>query len=170
MTMIISLTTVFQRQVNASEDHIRVTECLSIKEDKARLACYDQTTSALLQIQKKTVDPDDVPIGNNISGTGITTFEKEEPGNKENDDLENAFGKTEKKEDLLEKISETIIAVNLTPTGKQVLTLSNGQKWMENEPGKRKVRSGERVTIVKDGKHYDLVRPEKPRISVHRIY
>jgi hypothetical protein len=69
----------------------------------------------------------------------------------------------------LESITAHIESARRAPLGQHILTLSNGQVWMENEPGRRRIAAGQDVVIRKHRWHYEMELPSQPNVAVRRI-
>jgi len=53
--------------------------------------------------------------------------------------------------------------------GKKVFTLSNGQHWIEREPGAQRIAAGQEVTIIKKRWHFELDPERGPKVTVERL-
>lgn len=53
--------------------------------------------------------------------------------------------------------------------GHHIMTLSNGHIWAENEPGVRRIKAGQDVTIIKVRFRYDMRLESGRRVAVHRV-
>ncbi|MDH5737871.1 MAG: hypothetical protein OEZ23_06140 [Gammaproteobacteria bacterium] len=138
------------------------TECLDISEDKVRLDCYDDKARATRQLNTHNTP---IPEFNNENHSGEKTADVITPTA-----FDDQFGKKLQPVNVpIQSIEAQIVSVSNSSTGRQIIELSNNQVWTENEPGKRKLKPGEIVTIALDGKHYDLKRPSNPDIPVSRI-
>ena len=81
----------------------------------------------------------------------------------------NLFGKREKPKKIEEQIKTSIKSIKKTPLGKHIMTLSNGQVWIENEPGRRVIKAGQVVTIKKKRFHFEMKLTSGGKIAVNRI-
>ena len=76
-------------------------------------------------------------------------------------------------DDTLEEVAGSVGAridrVQMTPLGHHVVTLSNGQIWMENEPGRRPIRPGQHVVVRKHRWHFEMELAQQPNVAVHRL-
>lgn len=136
--------------------------CLEIHENSSRLECFDKSAKKFLE------DIETLGAETNRATPTSAPLEQDKPIANTAKSLE-SFGVPAEKTEPVVQINAEVTNIRRTATGRQLILLSNGQTWMENEPGKRTISRGENITIVKDGKHYDLRRVSKPRISVHRI-
>lgn len=75
------------------------------------------------------------------------------------------------KEEMPESITEKVTSVGHRPTGELVVTLANGQVWLQIESGSRaKVGAGQTVTIKKASLgSYLMVAPDRIATRVRRI-
>ncbi len=71
--------------------------------------------------------------------------------------------------DSADYIEARIDDVRRTPLGEHVLTLSNGQVWMENEPGRRPIAAGQDVIIRKHRWHFEMELASQPDVAVRRV-
>jgi hypothetical protein len=79
------------------------------------------------------------------------------------------FRVPQRAEPLKAQVSARIEHVNRTPLGHQVITLSNGQVWAENEPGRRPIAPGQDVTIREHRWHFEMQLEGQPNVAVRRI-
>ncbi|MBD3648977.1 MAG: hypothetical protein HUJ31_16345 [Pseudomonadales bacterium] len=83
---------------------------------------------------------------------------------------EDVFGRQAEKPDKdIEAISAHIQSVKQSPLGHHIMTLSNGQVWMQNEPGRRRIEAGQDITIRKHRFHYEMEFENIPDIPVRRV-
>lgn len=135
-----------------------VAECRVIVSDSERLACFDKTTEQLCKTESC-----------NEGLTDRVSVEEDSEPNKEAD--ETFFGLTKKTAEAeIEKVESTIKDIKLASYGKHVFVLDNGQVWMENEPGRKKVRNKQQnVVIRKKGLRYIISFESGVSLSVHRV-
>lgn len=69
----------------------------------------------------------------------------------------------------LSHIEAHIENIRKSPLGHHVMTLSNGQVWMENEPGRRSIEPGQEVTIRKHRWHFEMELDNRPNVAVKRV-
>lgn len=165
-----------------------IDSCAEIKSAVARLDCYDQLAK----------DPMDEPSTAEKTSPATPVTLKSEPPSKTSPSAPQAqmteviqtppdetryaepevkpsrwslFGLKPKKDksDELTHISATLDKVEYMGNGKKVFTLSNGQHWIEREPGTRKIAPGQQVTIIKKRWHYELDPELGPKITVERL-
>jgi hypothetical protein len=80
------------------------------------------------------------------------------------------FGKRAGDPDRGQSIQSRIDSVHQNNTGRRVITLANGQVWMEREAGKRRIEDGQNVVITKHRLHYSmLLETQNRKITVQRI-
>ncbi len=69
----------------------------------------------------------------------------------------------------LERIRARIQQVRKAALGQHVMTLSNGQVWIENEPGQRPIEPDQEVTITRHRWNFEMEFKSRPNVAVHRI-
>ena len=135
-----------------------VVECRLIESDSERLTCFDRTTEQLSETESC----------NKVLTDKVSVQEDPVPNKKAD---ETFFGLTKKTAEAeIEKVESTIKDIKLASYGKHVFVLENGQVWMENEPGRKKVRNKQQnVVIRKKGLRYIISLESGVSLSVHRI-
>ena len=68
----------------------------------------------------------------------------------------------------IDSITSRIDSVRRTPLGHHVLTLANGQVWVENEPGRRRIAPAQDIVIRRHRWHFEMELPSQPNVAVHR--
>ncbi len=125
----------------AQDAHENLRACMKEPDDARRLQCYDaeMTRQAVLEA------PNDAQASKSAVASAPLSPEER-------------FGLNEaqarKKEDLeeppeLDRLTATVTAVALGPQGELVLTLGNGQVWVQRQAASLQVNVGETVTIRK---------------------
>jgi len=71
--------------------------------------------------------------------------------------------------DAEDAVQARIESVRKAPLGQQIMTLSNGQIWMENEPGRRRIEVDQQITIRKQRWHYEMELASQPNVTVRRV-
>ncbi|MAT83859.1 MAG: hypothetical protein CMQ43_12710 [Gammaproteobacteria bacterium] len=137
----------------ALSSHARgaLEDCALIEADIRRLACFDR----LVETQSAPARAPDTPADHQT-----------ETGSASGRDI---HGSDDAMEDVVDSISARIERVETTPLGRHVVTLSNGQIWMENEPGRRPIRPGQHVMVRKHRWHYEMELARQPNVAVHRL-
>jgi hypothetical protein len=69
----------------------------------------------------------------------------------------------------IDHIEARIESVRKAPTGRQIMALSNGQVWMENERSRRTIAPDQDVIIRKHRWHYELEMASQPNVAVRRV-
>jgi hypothetical protein len=130
--------------------------CREIVSDADRLACFDQTSD---QHCKKDIC--NQQMNDDASEVQVT----------ETKGRESSFGLSEKVlKNEPEQIESSIKDIRFASYGKHVFTLENGQVWMENEPGRKKVKNkNQPVVIKKKNLRYVIKFDSGVTLAVHRI-
>lgn len=138
--------------VIAFSGHARgLEDCVLIDDDIGRLACFDRLVETQgASVRAPCAPADREPETGSASGKEIHGAD---------DVLGHVAG----------SISARIDRVATTPLGHHVVTLSNGQIWMENEPGRRPIRPGQHVVVRKHRWHYEMELAGQPNVAVHRL-
>ena len=142
-------------------------QCARISEDASRLACYDRIFRATTA-PGASVDAAAVASGVAVAGAAASNPQQD-------------FGLTEAtkraldperaKIEMPESVTGKVTAVGHRPTGELVVTLANGQVWLQIDSDSRaKVGVGQTVTIKKASLgSYLLIGPDKRATRVRRI-
>ena len=101
-----------------ANDDAPETTCGEIKDDKARLACYDKS---------------------------LATKNEQVTGHK--DKAPQEFGLERQKEYEQDKISAHVKSIKKNPYGLAKITLDNGQVWKQLDGGNIRLKTGDEVTI-----------------------
>lgn len=126
-------------------------DCALVEDDIRRLECFDRWVETQAAPERAPGGPADrEPETGSASGKDI-------------------HGEDDALEDVVGSISARIDRVATTPLGHHVVTLSNGQVWMENEPGRRPIRPGQHVVVRKHRWHYEMELARQPNVAVHRL-
>ena len=193
-TNTIILLSAISLSINMDPVAAEFTDCLDIYINIERLDCYDhlareerqkrseETKQKAIEfmepqaVKQKSMDSiTQPPIDKVVVDTRI-------PSNDDSIDLINSippkekkkhwinlFGKREKPKKIEEQIKTSIKSIKKTPLGKHIMTLSNGQVWIENEPGRRVIKAGQVVTIKKKRFHFEMKLTSGGKIAVNRI-
>lgn len=104
-----------------------------------------------------------------VQGRPKTTIDDEEPAADEEFGI-TLFGKRRGDPDVGKNVRSHIEEIRETPGGNRVMTLANGQVWMEREPGRRRIDANQDIVISKRRWSYTMLLLEQNRrITVQRI-
>jgi hypothetical protein len=115
-----------------------VRACAAEAEDARRLACYDRAVgrSASAPAAAAVVQPDAPPAPSPAEKFGYRgAIAREEL------DRRAAEGET------LERLEATVAELTQQPRGQLIVTLDNGQVWVQKAPDALRLRVGDRVAI-----------------------
>lgn len=162
-----------------------MSECAAIEQALERLRCYDRVARAAGgdagQSAARRASKDEpasrpaepprraAPV---VGTTAPASAERPEPGtDRDAADVGRWFGREREPSagEQLDHLTASILSVRKGPLGRQIISLSNGQVWMENEAGRRRIAAGQSVTIRKHRWHYELELPSQPNVAVRRI-
>jgi hypothetical protein len=148
--------------ISAFADDRPILTCVAITDDTDRLACYDRLGQVALQrLRSERPAEPATPVA-----------QKQEVQVQEPDDTprEADFGKPPPKvEAPVKQVRSRIVDLAVTPRGQRVITLANGQVWIENEAGKEAIPMAEDVTISKRIWRYTMRFDSGQVIAVKRI-
>lgn len=136
---------------SAFGDEQSILSCAAIADDVERLACYDRLGRRTLQTERQAQTSQSVvPVATTQTPALEAQVQKQFDGTEERAPDENDFGKPlPKVEAPVGQMSSRIAGVAVSPSGQRIMTLANGQIWMENEAGKRAIPMNENVTVSK---------------------
>ncbi|MGE0625029.1 MAG: hypothetical protein AB7I04_16285 [Pseudomonadales bacterium] len=152
-----------------------LSECVRIDDPSERLICYDRLagrsaeaatsraqpsagTTAVLPRAEGPPEPAGEAIQAEDARTGTVT------------DVD-SFGLKEERSRSAEadSLTATIVSVQSSPTGAQIVTLSNGQIWIENQKSRRPIKPQQSVTIRRYRFHYEMELESQPDVTVRRL-
>jgi len=134
----------------------RFLSCSVISNDGERLSCYDMTAKWVKENESQAIRA----VTHNYS----------------HEELVAAFGLRQSDQTVkvdedyaLDELEVFITSVETTPNRTQLITLSNGQTWLENTQGRTKINSDQKAVIKRESFSYKIV-PENGRtLKVHRV-
>jgi hypothetical protein len=129
-----------------------ILDCAAIADDADRLTCYDRLGRGALQNQRDAQSSESVaPIASPAHPPAQEAKAQRQIETPKEEALEERdFGKPPPKVDSpVDQIRSRIVSVAVSARGQRIMTLANGQVWMENEAGKRAIPVTEDVTISK---------------------
>jgi hypothetical protein len=128
-----------------------ISQCATIENAEARLDCYDGVVGQSEPEKTLTVP---------------ATVAK--PGKSEEEDFTTLFGSGA--DDSSEPVMSRIESIRQSSGGHRIMTLENGQVWMEREPGRRRIQAGQDIEIVKRRWSYSmLLLDQNRRVTVQRL-
>lgn len=147
--------------------------CVDIDDAAQRLACYDRQSGRSAgteseQVASKTRSMESVsPEAPAATAKRLDTTlgSVEAPADPAGFGLKQAQRTTAEPD----HITATIVSVQASPSGAQVISLSNGQVWTEIEKGKRPIEPSQEVTIWRYRWHYEMKLRSQPDITVKRL-
>jgi len=140
-------------------------QCAGVSDDRARLACYDQMFGK----------PAAAPAETGVLSTSAAATAAAAPSPQDNfglsDTAKRARDPEKAKELIPQSITEKVASVGRRPTGELVVTLDNGQVWVQIETNTMaRISAGDTVTIRKAALgSYQLVSPNKVTARVRRV-
>lgn len=153
-------------------------DCALINDDIERLACFDQwiVQQQSMSDSKSSSSESTKPSKPYKSSKAAVQASREPerqssiPANQEANFGSKAKRVAEKKaKRSTDSISARIERVTKTSLGHHVMALSNGQVWMENEPGQRRIQPDQNVVVSKQRWHYEMELPNQPNVAVRRV-
>jgi hypothetical protein len=148
-----------------------LAECAAIERALERLDCFDELARRELASETAAATPSPPepaasPESSRALGGRTAAYPAEDA---EMASRRFGFRVTQRAEALQAQVSARIERVNRTPLGHQIMTLSNGQVWAENEPGRRPIAPGQDVTIREHRWHFEMQLEGQPNVAVRRI-
>jgi hypothetical protein len=149
-----------------------LSECAAIERALERLDCFDELARRELASETVAATPPSPPEPA-ASPESPRVLDGRTAAHPADDDVVASrrfgFRVTHRTEPQKAQLSARIEHVNRTPLGHQVITLSNGQVWAENEPGRRSIAPGQDVTIREHRWHFEMLLEGQPNVAVRRI-
>ncbi len=146
--------------VSAAPTASELARCGAIESAKERLDCFDALVRQQAGEQETIVQtpqaPEQVAPAKAIatpSADPIAQFGQERQNRPQTD---------------IDSITSRIDSVRRTPLGHHVMTLANGQVWVENEPGRRRIAPAQDIVIRRHRWHFEMELPSQPNVAVHR--
>lgn len=168
-----------------------LSECAAIERAMERLRCYDRIARgdeveepASARASEPVGEPEPpprsastrqpMPAVEETPAPAATPGERADSSPEPEGDAADAAGWFGRERDpppggRLDHVTASIVSVRRDPLGRQIISLSNGQVWIENEPGRRPIAPDQSVTIRKHRWHYELELADQPNVAVRRI-
>lgn len=123
----------------------RLEACASERDDAQRLVCYDREVAQLVPAARKQAAlpaPNDAPVNTAIPAEDSFGVYGSEVARKRG--AEDSKTGTE-----LKRLTATVTAISQRPRGELIVTLDNGQVWLQKKPQSYfPIRIGDEVTIT----------------------
>jgi hypothetical protein len=151
---------------------IDLQSCVDIIDSALRLSCYDDLaakarslgeTPQLMAVGEDSVTRDEISHVKPAKEFGYASAD-DNPRNQNNFGKDSSVNLNE-----IDRVLSRIESVERNSLGKQIITLTNGQRWIENELGSRTIDLDQLVTIRKKRRHYQLELNNAPNVTVRRI-
>ena len=157
----------------------RIADCSSIESDLERLICYDERAGddrrqrereaeAPVEAGKPAPAVDEPAVDEQAVAGAVPVVAEDEPVRAEPARGVDDFG-VQRPKAVPKQVDSRIQSIRRAPLGHHVMTLSNGQIWAENEPGVRRIKAGQDVTIAKRRLRYVMHLESGRNVAVHRI-
>lgn len=149
----------------------RLADCAAIESAVERLDCYDRLASQQAGQQAPERTPTPASEAPAERAEAEIEHDPQRPDTRPDENRVAQFGKSPQRdpEREFEGVEARIERVRKAPLGQQIMTLSNGQVWMENEPGRRTIAPDQRVRIRKHRWHYEMELASQPNVTVRRV-
>lgn len=146
-----------------------LAECAAVESALERLDCFDRLARERLADDGRSAEKP--PAAPSAPAPVAAPARTAQPAPAVEPETPARFGLKTRPEPAgsVELIEARIDDVRTTPLGEHVMTLSNGQVWMENEPGRRPIAAGQDVIIRKHRWHYEMELAAQPDVAVRRI-
>lgn len=144
-------------------------QCARIDDAAARLACYDSIYRSTAAIGAPGAAAGAAATTAGVAAAGAANNPQADFGLSEA--AKRALDPEKAKVEMPESVTDKVTSVRHKPTGELVVTLANGQVWLQIDSDSRaKVGVGQTVTIKKASLgSYLLVGPDKVATRVRRI-
>lgn len=144
----------------------QLADCAVIESALERLDCFDE----LARQESELIAPEPPTETANIESGPVETAAGTADALPSGDIIAR-FGnrRPERPESQIDQVTARIESVSKTPLGHHVVTLSNGQIWVENEPGRRSIAPGQKVKIRQHRWHFEMELNAQPNVAVRRV-
>lgn len=149
-----------------------LSRCVGVEDPLERLACYDRIAgrsagpeAPQAETDAPTPEPAPSPHAAPAPRAAPTPRMAPVPADPEGFGLK----RDQRQAAEPEHITATIVSVQTSPGGAQVMTLSNGQIWTEIEKGRRPIEPQQEVTIRRYRWHYKMELASQPDVTVRRL-
>jgi hypothetical protein len=125
-------------------ESVSLSPCLAVDDDRDRLDCYDRVAGRVTSPQAKVSES--VATTSSLVGRPEIADPVAEFGMTES--MQRQQARSPSRDDAPEQITATVSEIGQTAEGRFVVTLNNGQEWVQSETEPRAiVRVGEQVTV-----------------------
>ena len=152
-----------------------LSTCVDIDDPVQRLACYDRLSGRVVGPEAEQTEPEFLKAESAVPEPAVpaTTPKRSDvaSGNAPTPTDPAGFGlkRDQRQGAEPDHITAMIVSVQTSPTGAQILSLSNGQIWTEIEKGRRPIDPQQEVTIRRYRWHYEMELKAQPDITVKRL-
>lgn len=164
--LLLSITFCIAGQASAANE---LADCARIDSAVERLDCYDRLARDKAN-EAQSGEHDQAEPARKPTPSRSLVKERSRSDKSAEEKIE-WFGKSKPANPAadLSQIEAHIESIRKSPLGHHVMTLSNGQVWMENEPGRRSIEPGQDVTIRKHRWHFEMELSNRPNVTVKRV-
>jgi len=157
-------------------------DCRAVTSSVARLDCYDQVVDAHAaapsQAAELRIAEDPAPVAP-TAAVAATTASEPVLSSKPKLSQEDLFGKGEAElrksvqeatdTEAIDRIEATVVEIRKSASGKAIITLDNGQVWMQSDSTRARVSVNDKVTIRRRSFGSYSLYSTKTSIRVKRI-
>ncbi|TVS16967.1 MAG: hypothetical protein EA417_08190 [Gammaproteobacteria bacterium] len=154
--------------VSAATAASELARCGAIESATERLDCFDAMVRQQADEQEALVQtpqaPERVAPDQAIEAPAVAT------ASTPSTDPIAQFGQGRQKrpQTEIDSITSRVDSVRRTPLRHHVMTLANGQVWVENEPDRRRIAPAQDIVIRTHRWHFEMELRSQPNVAVHR--
>ena len=143
----------------ADAAEVETRECRDIRDERERLACYDRKTPDAAATRERDAKPSAPVIEEVVIPRRSTRRAR----------IEGTTASVQEAEDEAAAARPEVVSVREAPSGHQLMTLSNGEVWSENEVDFRRIKASQLVTIKKKRLNTVMELEDGRIVHVHRV-